>query len=106
MSRTDGHRPITLSSLLRAKVVDEAGHALGRVNDVRVARDDDPASAGQATAYRVEGLIVGRSGLRARLGLDAARRRAPLTPPDPVLWEDVVALEPGRITVCANRSQE
>jgi hypothetical protein len=99
MSRTDGHAPITLSQLVGAEVVDESGKRIGHVHDVRVVREGDPAEPGQAPGYRVEGLIVGRLGLRARLGLTAARRPEPLRGRDPVRWEDVVALEPGRVTV-------
>ena len=99
MSRADVHRPITLAQLRHAEVVDESGRALGRVHDVRMARDSEPAAAGQAPRYRVEGLIVGRSGMRARLGLHRARRPEPLRPSQPLPWEAVLAVNPGCIIV-------
>ena len=106
MSRTDVHPPVTLAQLLGAQVVDESGRALGRVHDVRAVRDGEPVEADQAPRYRVEGLIVGRSGLRARLGLTRARRPEPLRSPEPLPWEDVVALEPGRVIVRSGRGDE
>ena len=99
MSRSDVHAPVTLAQLLHAQVVDEDGRAFGRVHDVRVVRDGEPAEAGQAPRYRVEGLIVGRRGLHVRLGLSRARRPEPLRTSEPLHWKDVVALQPGRVIV-------
>jgi hypothetical protein len=104
MSRTQAIPPITLAQLLHARVVDESGRDLGRVHDVRAIRDGRPAEAGQAARYRVEGLIVGRPGLRARFGLTRARRPEPLQPGEPIRWEHVVAVEPGRVVVRDNRT--
>lgn len=99
MSRTDTNAPITFSQLMGAEVVDESGRRIGHVHDVRIVRDGPGARAGETPEYRVEGLIVGRVGLRARLGLTAARHVEPLRGSEPVRWEDVVALAPGRVTV-------
>jgi hypothetical protein len=101
MSRTDVHAPITLAHLLHAEVVDESGRRLGRVHDVRVIRDADPAEADQAPGYRVEGLIIGRRGLRVRLGLRTARSPEPLRASEPLPWEEVIAFERGRLIVKA-----
>lgn len=99
MSRTDQQRPVTLAQLLHTQVIDETGRTLGRVHDVRAVRDDEPVEAGQAPRYRIEGLVVGRSGIRARLGLHRAHQLEPLRTSEPVDWKDVVALEPGHIVV-------
>jgi hypothetical protein len=101
MSRHDGTAPVTLAQLLHAQVIDDDGRHLGHVHDVRVVRDTDPAEADQAPGYRVEGLIVSRNGLRARLGLTRARRPEPLRPGQPLLWDDVIALQPGCVIVRA-----
>jgi hypothetical protein len=106
MSRTDVHPPLTLAQLLHAQVVDEDGRSLGRVHDVRAVRDDAGDVVGRAPRYRVEGLIVGRRGLRVRLGLRRARSPEPLRPSEPLRWEDVVDVEPGCITVRAGRSTD
>jgi len=90
---------ITVAELMGAEVVDESGRRLGHVHDLRIVRDGDPAQPDQAAPYRVEGLIVGRRGWHARLGLNAARSAEPLRGSDPVLWEDVVGLEHDRIVV-------
>jgi sporulation protein YlmC with PRC-barrel domain len=99
MSRTDTNAPITFSQLMGAEVVDESGRRIGHVHDVRVVRDAGRTQPAQTPEYRVEGLIVGRAGLRARLGLAAARHVEPLRGGEPVRWEDVVALAPGRVTI-------
>jgi hypothetical protein len=104
MSRTDQQRPVTLAQLLHAQVRDEEGRALGRVHDVRATRDREPAEAGQAPRYRIEGLIVGRSGVRARLGLHRARQPQPLHSTEPLPWDHVISLEPGHIVVRSDRT--
>ena len=65
-----------LSDLLRAEVVDEQGRALGRVHDVRMVKDGRPMGA-FGPAYRVSGLVVGRSAVGARLGYDRGRVKGP-----------------------------
>jgi len=92
---------LMLSDVLGAEVVDESGRRLGHVHDLRIVRDGAPAEPDQAPPYRVEGLIVGRRGLHARLGLEAARRAEPLRRGEPLAWEDVVELGERRIVVRA-----
>jgi hypothetical protein len=56
-----------LSELLRAKVVDTSGNDLGSVDDVLLVQDG-PMLAPFGAALRVEGLVVGRGAVGARLG--------------------------------------
>ena len=99
MSDSDEHRPVTIAQLLHAQVVDEDGRALGRVHDVRAIQDREQTPDGQPPRYRIDSLIVGRSGIRARLGLHRARHPEPLRSTEPLPWTDVIALEPGRVVV-------
>ena len=75
---------ILMSELLGLEVRDDAGARLGRVHDLRVVR--------RGERYEVEGLLVGRGGVAARLGLRPRSR-------DLVEWSDVRALGPDAVTV-------
>ena len=66
-----------LSDLLGADVVDEAGRSAGRVHDVRLVQDG-PLVGTFGASLRVDGLIVGRRSLGARLGYERRQMRAPL----------------------------
>ncbi len=83
---------VKLSRLLELPVEDQHGRSLGHVHDVRVRRTE-------TGGYRVEGLIVGPRGLLVRLGWRRARWPAPVAPHDAVPWEDVLAIEAGRLVV-------
>jgi hypothetical protein len=61
---------VILSELLRREVVDTDGRRLGKVHDVLLAADL-PAGGGNRAGLRIEALVVGRSGIAARLGYDA-----------------------------------
>jgi hypothetical protein len=57
-----------LSDLLRRHVVTVDGRPLGRVVEVHLLQDGPPVPGGEHR-LRVDGLVVGRRGLMARLGL-------------------------------------
>ena len=97
-----------LSDLLGAEVVDQAGRSAGQVHDVRLVQDG-PVTGGFGAALRVDGLIVGRRAVGARLGYDRRKMKGPL--PVKLLygwlfqdgryvhWERVQRLEPDRIHI-------
>ena len=65
-----------LTDLLDAEVVDRSGRTIGRVHDVRLVQDGPPVGAAGAS-FRIEGLVVGGTGLGARLGYARANVRGP-----------------------------
>jgi hypothetical protein len=65
-----------LSELLGAEVVDEHGHSVGKVHDIRLV-PAGPQPGGAGPALRVEGLLVGRRALGARFGFDRGTVRGP-----------------------------
>ena len=79
------------SDLLGCRLESESGDGHGRVYDIRARRDGD--------RWRVVGLVVGPRGLLERLGVTNARREEPIVDGDLFAWEDVVALEDGRVIV-------
>ena len=66
-----------LSDLLGADVVDEAGRSAGHIHDVRLVQDG-PLVGGFGASLRVDGLIVGRRSIGARLGYDRRKMHGPL----------------------------
>ncbi len=88
---------ILLSDLLRCEVVDEDGESLGRVHDVRVRRLERRSPDGYE--LRVLGLVLGRRGIRERLGLDRAPTAAPVGNGEFVDWERVAEIDTGKRTV-------
>jgi hypothetical protein len=89
---------VKLSALLGRRVEDERGATLGRVHDVRVRRVTS-GEPGRPPDYEVEGLLVGRGGVLARIGLVGSRREAGTQPGDPIPWADVLSVETGRVVV-------
>ena len=103
-----GDARVPLSDLLGAEVVDEAGGSAGRVHDVRLVQDG-PVMGGFGAALRLDGLIVGRRAVGARLGYERGKMQGPL----PVKlvagwlhhdgryveWGRVRAIEPNRIVI-------
>ncbi|HEX8135551.1 MAG TPA: PRC-barrel domain containing protein [Actinomycetes bacterium] len=97
-----------LSELLGADVVDQAGRSAGHVHDARLVQDG-PVIGGFGASLRVEGLIVGRRSIGARLGYERGQVRGPL--PVRLLagwlyrgagyvhWDRVRAIEPHRIVI-------
>jgi hypothetical protein len=65
-----------LSELLGVEVLDQHGHTVGRVHDVRLAQAG-PGPAGVGPSLRVEGLVVGRRALGARFGFGRSGVRGP-----------------------------
>jgi sporulation protein YlmC with PRC-barrel domain len=66
-----------LSDLLGADVVDQAGRSAGHVHDVRLVQDG-PLIGGFGAGLRLDGLIVGRRGIGARLGYNRRKMHGPL----------------------------
>jgi hypothetical protein len=97
-----------LSDLLGAEVLDQAGRSAGRVHDVRLVQDG-PVTGGFGAGLRLDGLIVGRRAVGARLGYDRGRMKGPL--PVRLLagwlrhdgryvqWERIRSIEPDRIVI-------
>ena len=97
-----------LSDLLGAEVLDQAGRSAGRVHDVRLVQDG-PVTGGFGAGLRLDGLIVGRRAVGARLGYDRGRMKGPL--PVKLLagwlrhdgryvqWERIRSIEPDRIVI-------
>src|SRR5213592_4741823 len=97
-----------LSDLLGAEVLDQAGRSAGRVHDVRLVQDG-PVMGGFGAGLRLDGLIVGRRAVGARLGYDRGRMKGPL--PVKLLagwlrhdgryvqWERIRSIEPDRIVI-------
>jgi sporulation protein YlmC with PRC-barrel domain len=79
---------IYASDMLGSEVRTESGERLGRVHDLRALRDDH--------GWQLVGLVVGRGGLRARLG---AGNEESVREGNVIPWEAVLALDDGRITV-------
>ena len=97
-----------LTELLGAEVVDQAGQSAGRVHDVRLVQDG-PLMGGFGAGLRLDGLIVGRRAVGARLGYERREMRGPLLVKllagwlhhdgRFVPWDRVRAIEPDRIHI-------
>ena len=97
-----------LTELLGAEVVDQAGESAGRVHDVRLVQDG-PLVGGFGAGLRVDGLIVGRRAVGARLGYERRNMKGPL--PVKLLvgwlhhdgcfvgWQRIQAIEPDRVLI-------
>ena len=66
-----------LSDLLGADVVDEGGRSAGHVHDVRLVQDG-PLVGAFGASLRVDGLLVGRRSIGARLGYGRGEMHGPL----------------------------
>ena len=97
-----------LTELLGAEVVDQAGRSAGRVHDVRLVQDG-PLMGGFGAGLRLDGLIVGRRAVGARLGYERREMHGPLLVKllagwlhhdgRFVAWDRVRAIEPDRIHI-------
>ena len=97
-----------LSDLLGADVVDEAGRSAGHVHDVRLVQDG-PLVGAFGASLRVDGLLVGRRSIGARLGYGRGKMHGPLLVKLAggwlfhdgryVDWDRVQHLEPDRILI-------
>jgi hypothetical protein len=68
-----------LSELLHEPVFDAELRPVGRVHDVRLVQDGPlQGGPGGDAAFRVDGLVVGKSGLGVRLGFHRANVQGPL----------------------------
>jgi uncharacterized protein YrrD len=97
-----------LSELLGAEVVDQAGRNAGHVHDVRLVQDG-PLVGGFGASLRLDGLIVGRRAVGARLGYERRGMKGPL--PVKLLagwlhhdgryvaWDRIRSIEPERILI-------
>jgi sporulation protein YlmC with PRC-barrel domain len=110
---------VRLSELLDSVLVDTTGKPLGKIRDVELVQDGPVHGTGQA-AFRVVGLVAGRTAIGTRLGyttfkgLDTGREtRAPLLVRAAVRflqrkavyvsWDDVQAIEDGRVVIGSTR---
>ena len=94
-----------LSDLLHSEAVDDAGRSYGSVDDVRLVQDGP--LLGAFSAFRVEGLVVGRGALGVRLGFHRGRTQGPWplkalftrleSRAKYVPWEQVTSFEGGRV---------
>jgi hypothetical protein len=97
-----------LTELLGAEVVDRAGRSAGRVHDVRLVQDG-PVLGGFGAGLRLDGLIIGRRAVGARLGYERSDMHGPLLVKlvagwlrhdgRYVPWDRVEAVEPHRIHI-------
>ena len=97
-----------LTELLGAEVVDQAGQSAGRVHDVLLVQDG-PLMGGFGAGLRLDGLIVGRRAVGARLGYERREMHGPLLVKllagwlrhdgRFVAWDRVRAIEPDRIHI-------
>ena len=96
-----------LSDLFDSEVLDADGNTIGRVQDVRVVQDG-PIQGTFGAALRVQGLVVGRPALGARLGLDRAGVTGPwilkaffraIRTDLYVEWERVRSIEQDRVVI-------
>jgi hypothetical protein len=76
---------VRLSDLLDRTVRDEAGNDLGVVVDVRLVQDGRPL-AGPDHSLRVDGLVIGRRAVVARLGLTRPDHTGPAILKRPARW--------------------
>jgi sporulation protein YlmC with PRC-barrel domain len=82
---------VKLSQVLGAKVTTTGGRDLGRVWDVRARHHDE--------SLVLTGLVVGRTGLLARLGLRHARLRGQPHRRQVIPWSDIVVVGEHQIVV-------
>jgi sporulation protein YlmC with PRC-barrel domain len=88
-----------LTDLLSLPVVDESGDRLGHVFDVRVGRR--PGSSGRRAdqRWRIEGLLIGRRGLRDRLGIAGSKRHRAVRDREVVPWNAILEIGETEIRV-------
>lgn len=65
-----------LTDLLASKVIDRDGREAGVVTDVRLVQDGPPSGEFGA-AFRVRGLVIGRSRIGAHMGFERRNVRGP-----------------------------
>jgi hypothetical protein len=65
-----------ISELLDEPVYDIGGQMIGRVHDIRLIQDA-PSPEGQPARFRLDALLVGRTGLSTRLGYTRNEVRGP-----------------------------
>ena len=79
---------IRVSNLIGCVVQTESGTRIGRVHDLRASAID--------SGWQLDGLIVGRGGMLARM---TGSGPEPLVRGDVIPWHSVTGIEEGRITV-------
>lgn len=97
-----------LSDLLDAEVVDVNQKAVGKVHEVRAVKDG-PIQGAFGAALRLDGLIVGRTSVGTRLGLDRSDTGRPVAlrwifariggEKRYVPWDRIAAIATGRIII-------
>jgi hypothetical protein len=67
---------VRLTDLLGSKVVGRDGRSVGVVTDVRLVQDG-PLLGEYGAAFRVHGLVIGRTSIGAHMGFERANVRGP-----------------------------
>ncbi|MFL5907502.1 MAG: hypothetical protein ACJ75Z_07905 [Solirubrobacterales bacterium] len=86
-----------LSELLRSRLVTSSGADLGRIWEVRAQRQTEVPDEHVNEAWRVVGLLIGRAGLRERIGVSFEEE--PVPGPSFVPWQAVQGIAEGVVTV-------
>jgi hypothetical protein len=92
---------IRVSELLRSRAISSSGADLGRVWDVRAERQTKLADERVNEAWRVVGLIAGRSGWRERIGVSP--EGDPAEGETFIRWDSALELGPGLVRVADPR---
>lgn len=97
-----------LTDFLGSHVIDAAGHKAGYVTDVRLAQDG-PVLGEFGAAFRVHGLVVGRSMIGAHMGFERRNVRGPWMlerlfaliqgTPRYVQWGEIASIEQGTVRI-------
>jgi hypothetical protein len=102
------------SDFLGAEVLDRSGQPVGEVHDIRLVQDG-PIIGSFGAAFRVDALLAGPGSVGTRLGYDRGNVKGPLPLKAffarihrdiaVVPWENIAAIEPGRIRLNVARDQ-
>ena len=100
-----------LTDLLGSEVIDRTGRAIGVVTDVRLVQDG-PVLGEHEAAFRVHGLVMGRSSIGAHMGFERRNVRGPWMlkrlfawiegTPRYAEWNLIRSIEPHRVRLKVN----
>jgi sporulation protein YlmC with PRC-barrel domain len=88
-----------ISELLGKRVVTEKGSFVGHVFDVHAVRRRGGSTEKADQTWRVRGIVAGRRGLRARVGLSSSAARTKGAKRDLIEWQDIVTHDRKEIVV-------
>ena len=94
---------IRVSELLRSRLVTSSGADLGRIWDIRAERQTKLADERVNEAWRVTGLITGRTGWMERIGVSAEGDPFPSEAFIP--WEGVLEIGSGMVAIADSARQ-